>query len=272
MSPWQAASYKAQFNSIIREASREPMIVFSFAFDDGNISQVRDFYPVLKKNRFPATFYIVASEIDVPGKLSTGILQTLVRENNEIGSHGFTHRSLLRLRRNELRNELERSQDVLSRFGARSFAYPFGHFNESIAAEVARYYDSARAYSPAMIVNRAGSLQRYALKSFPIEGRFQPRIQPETSEFMLSRNLLQSDAWFIITIHGQTSINLSRISSAFSQTNLSWEQWCSYMRDIRSRMSCGRNGFFRHFDMFCSRLSDEKVTVTTVTQALQLFL
>lgn len=249
------------------------MAILSLTFDDGNESQVRDLYPVLKRNRLPATFYVVTSQIGQSGKLTPRGLDTLAQEKNEIGSHGHTHRSLPKLGLIELRDELEKSKETLTAFGVRSFSYPFGHLDDRIVEEVARHYDSGRAYSTDVIANRRDHLTRYVLRSFPIEGRFQTRIQPGARDFIFSRDSSRSDAWFIITMHGQVSVNFSRIASKFRRSNLKKEQLASNLGYIRGRLSVRQQDFLPNFERFCSFLddNDDTITVTTVSGALEQF-
>jgi peptidoglycan/xylan/chitin deacetylase (PgdA/CDA1 family) len=86
-----------------------------------------EFYPILRKHGLPGTFYVLPIQIGKPGKLSTGDLHHPVHEKNEVGSHELTHRSLPGLSSKQIKNELETSKDPLKVFGARSFAYPYGH-------------------------------------------------------------------------------------------------------------------------------------------------
>jgi len=225
-------------------------------------------------NCLPATFYVVAGQIGQSGRLTEDNLRTLARERNEIGSHGYTHRSLVRLKRNELKDELEKSKKALSAYGARTFSYPFGCFDSRVVAEVAHYYDSARSYNTDVLPNRRSPLNRYSLSSFPVEGRFQTRIQPGTRDFIFSRDSLQSDAWFIITLHGRVSVDSLRIASTLKRSNLTKEQLQAYLRYVRARLSIRQQGvFLRYFERFCSFLADNKdnITVTTVSGALEQF-
>jgi len=205
------------------------------------------------------------------GKLTESDLDLLVKEGNEIGSHGYSHRSLVRLRRDELKNELAKSKALLSTYGVTSFSYPFGCLDGRIVAEVSRYYDSARTYARGILPNRRIHLNRYSLSSFPIEGQFQTRIIPGTPDFIFSKSNLQSDSWFIITIHGRVSVNLSRIMSVFRLSNLTKEQLESYLHDVEMRLLVRHRHFLANFTQFCAFLVDNKdaITVTTVSAALQ---
>jgi peptidoglycan/xylan/chitin deacetylase (PgdA/CDA1 family) len=201
-------------------------------------------------------------------------LRTLADEGNEIGSHGYTHRSLVRLKPDQLKDELEKSKKELSPYRARIFSYPFGHFDSRSIEEVARYYDSARTYGTDVVANGVAHLNKYALKSFPVEGRFQTRIKPGARDFVFSQDNLQSNDWFIITLHGQISVNSLRLASLLRRPRLTKEQLQSDFRYLRARLLIRqREGFLRNFEQFCSFLADNEDTilVATVSEALERF-
>ena len=249
------------------------MPILSFTFDDGNASQVRDLYPLLRDHALPATFYVIASEIGLPGRLTESDLRSLSEEGNEIGSHGYTHRSLVTLKPDQLKDELEKSKRALSRYGVRTLSYPFGRFDSRVVIEVARYYDSARTYSIEMLSNRKTPLNRYSLHSFPVEGRFQTRIQPQSHDFIFSGKNLRSEAWFIITLHGQVSVNPWRVAYTLMRSPTK-EQLQSYFGYAGARLFSRHQGYFlQNFQKLCCFLAanDDTITVSTVSQTLDQF-
>lgn len=248
--------------------ARTPIV--SITFDDGNISQISEFYPILKRYGFAATFYVVAGQIGLPGKLSMDDLHRLFREGNEIGSHGMTHRSLLRIPAIQATVELEKSRDILKRFDTRAFSYPFGHYDMKVCSQARCYYESARGFSSHVSVNSIECLEKYALRSFPVDGTFQSRIDPERPEYLLSsRETVESHGWLILTLHGRTSISRRHLSSLLRRANLTREQMHAYARDIRGRLSVRHSSVLRNFDRFCSDLVHEKIVVKTVSRALE---
>jgi peptidoglycan/xylan/chitin deacetylase (PgdA/CDA1 family) len=248
----------------------QPLAIFSITLDDGKSSQIRELYPILRKYGFSATFYVVAGEIGLPGKLSIEDLRALVQEGNEIGSHGFTHRSLLGLDVGEVENELRKSREVLRPFNASAFAYPFGHYDRRTVSMVAQYYDSARAYGDAVRVNRSSLVERYALESFPVEGSFSARMDPRAPEYLLSsEEAVESDVWFILTLHGRSSINLGNIRTIFRRVNFTQEQRKAYLNSIRSSLLSSPPDILGHFETFCGGLSLMNARVLTVSDALK---
>jgi peptidoglycan/xylan/chitin deacetylase (PgdA/CDA1 family) len=251
--------------------------MLSFAFDDGNVSQLKDIYPILRKFGFCATFYVIAERIGFPGRLDFDDLRLLESEGNEIGSHSLTHRSLTRLASEEIEKEANGSLQVLRRFRVRSFAYPFGNYDDRVLGVVRRYYESARSYRASVTVsNKPQSLQRYALDSFPIEGEFAPLIDINSEHCILpQQSILLPDDWLILTLHGRTSINRFSIRSALKPSNLNHDQVRAHLRDIRNRLAAitykPEICFTEKLDRFLTRIEELGIPVVTVSQGLERF-
>ena len=77
--------------------------------------------------------------------MSVEELKTLQQYGWEIGSHGVSHQSLLRLNDEEIQYQLSHSKKVLeSSFGSiATYAYPYGDFSPYIENQVKKLYDSA---------------------------------------------------------------------------------------------------------------------------------
>jgi len=86
----------------------------TLTFDDGNQSDVLSALPVLNSHGFTATFYITTAWIGEPGFLTSENIRTLFDSGMEIGSHGHTHRYFSDLSHEELREEIDRSVEVLA--------------------------------------------------------------------------------------------------------------------------------------------------------------
>lgn len=125
-------------------------------FDDGYENLHRYALPILNIYNFTATVFICVENIGGTNKwnckdtknrkhLTELQLQDLKNSGWEIGSHGLTHNSLLKLSDEELQNEICDSKNQLqSVFGQiESYAYPYGDFNEYIKKKVAENYNTA---------------------------------------------------------------------------------------------------------------------------------
>ena len=125
-------------------------------FDDGYVGLLLNALPIMNEFGFTATVFVCT---DYLGKvndwnfkdkskrqhLSIDELKELQSCGWEVGSHGVTHRSLLRLNDEDLCKELQTSKDVLeSLFGpVKSYAYPYGDYSDYIMKQVSRFYDFA---------------------------------------------------------------------------------------------------------------------------------
>lgn len=125
-------------------------------FDDGYKGVLEHALPRLKRYGFTATIYVCTEYV---GKyndwnykdrvkrihLDYDELKMLIEEGWEIGSHGVSHRSLLRLSDEELITELVESKIALEKHIGQvdSYAYPYGDYSDFIITLVQKYYSSA---------------------------------------------------------------------------------------------------------------------------------
>ncbi len=138
----------------MNETERKYYIVCTF--DDGYKGVLENALPSMKRYGFTATVYVCTEYI---GKyndwnykdrqrrihLDYAELHALAREGWEIGSHGVTHRSLLRLSDEEVINELSDSKSKLEKHIGQidSYAYPYGDYNDFIMKLVKKHYQNA---------------------------------------------------------------------------------------------------------------------------------
>lgn len=138
----------------MNESERKNCIVCTF--DDGYKGVLEHAFPSMKRYGFTATVYVCTEYI---GKyndwnykdrvrrihLDYAELHALAREGWEIGSHGVTHRSLLRLNDEEVINELSDSKSTLEKHVGQidSYAYPYGDYNDFIMKLVKKHYRNA---------------------------------------------------------------------------------------------------------------------------------
>ncbi|MBI9060143.1 MAG: polysaccharide deacetylase family protein [Labilibaculum sp.] len=150
-------------------------------FDDGYENLHKYALPILNKYSFTATVFICVENIGCTNKwnfkdtkirkhLTEMQLQDLKNSGWEIGSHGLTHNSLLKLTDKELQNEIYDSKKQLeSIFGQiESYAYPYGDFNEYIKMKVAENYNTAYSLTKGgtLIGVDNHQIRRYFLSEF----------------------------------------------------------------------------------------------------------
>lgn len=128
------------------ELPRKPVIL---SFDDGWNDQFVYAFPLLKKYKYSATFFVFTNSIGKKGFLSWDQLQEMRSAGMNIGSHSLSHPYLTHISDPKvLWNEIDGSKKVLEeKLGTRitQFAYPFGQYNTAAVADVERAgYLSAR--------------------------------------------------------------------------------------------------------------------------------
>jgi peptidoglycan/xylan/chitin deacetylase (PgdA/CDA1 family) len=166
-------------------------------FDDGYYGQFRHAYPILRRYGVPGTFFLVAGSVGshtvLPhlglerGRMGEGDWLAewrplsweeageLAHNAMEIGSHGASHRSLGRIRRDETTDEVRRSKEVLeARLGVRVevFAYPFGSraYGDFDPAIQAVLHDTGYRGACTTVVGRNDrDADRFALRRIPVE-------------------------------------------------------------------------------------------------------
>lgn len=125
-------------------------------FDDGYVGLLQNAMPIMQQYGFTATVFVCTDYIgqlnnwnykDKKKRLHMSFeeLTELHKHGWEIGSHGVTHRSLLRLNDEEIIYELSVSKRILEeKFGSIiSYAYPYGDYSDFIMEFVKRYYTNA---------------------------------------------------------------------------------------------------------------------------------
>ncbi len=103
-------------------------------FDDGYADNYANAFPVLKKFKFPATFFVITQFVDdkKPGYMTWDQLEELAIEGMEIGSHTLDHPDLYGKPRTFQVTEIAGSKLMIeARIGTpvKSFCYPAGHYD-----------------------------------------------------------------------------------------------------------------------------------------------
>ena len=118
-----------------------PARTLVITFDDGWSDGYTHAYPILARDGFVATFFVISSRIGSPSFLSATQMRALIAAGDEIGNHTVDHRSLRGLTPSEVRWEVETaSERIAQATGARprSFAYPHGAQDSTIADAVSQ--------------------------------------------------------------------------------------------------------------------------------------
>jgi peptidoglycan/xylan/chitin deacetylase (PgdA/CDA1 family) len=124
-------------------------------FDDGFDETCEEASIILKKYRYPATFFLISNLIghwadwlaSRHSLVNWDGARSLVREGFAVGSHALTHRRLNQMSVQVAREEITRSKRILEDglgVAVQSFAYPFGCWNMELRDIVSQSgYDAA---------------------------------------------------------------------------------------------------------------------------------
>ncbi|MDP9360678.1 MAG: polysaccharide deacetylase family protein [Acidobacteriota bacterium] len=121
-------------------------------FDDAYADIVDHAFPVLEQHHFRATVFVITRWIgrrtdwDGARIMTAGAIRNWAQRSIDFGSHSRTHPDLRTLSNDELEAEVSGSrEDLESVLGSEvvSFAYPSGHHDERVRAQVAKHYQLA---------------------------------------------------------------------------------------------------------------------------------
>lgn len=128
------------------QATVSPVVV-TIQFDDGNLNQYTDAWPILQAHNMVATFYVNTGFIGDPTHMTWSQLQDLQSNGNEIAGHTLTHTDIKKLKPADARQQVCQDRDNLlaEHLNATDFAYPFGSFDAGSEQIVAACgYNSGR--------------------------------------------------------------------------------------------------------------------------------
>lgn len=106
-------------------------------FDDGDASNYRDAFPVLREKGFTATFFVTVNEIGKKGRMEWAMIQDLVKNGMEVGSHGLNHSFLTTHDSRTIQHELSASKQILEEnMGKRVdfVSIPHGFYDKRVLA------------------------------------------------------------------------------------------------------------------------------------------
>ena len=176
-------------NAAMENPAPTPMV--SFTFDDGMASALTQAAPTLQKYGLTGTNYVITDCVgmtEVPNTCRAGaevphmtwaqIAQLQNAYGWEIGSHTVDHQCLVsvgndcqatKLTAAEVDAELADSRAALKAngFNATAFAPPYGDYDMSAVAQVAKYYSSMRGFADTG--NNVWPLGDYLLRDVPVQ-------------------------------------------------------------------------------------------------------
>lgn len=130
---------EAEFRKQMEYAVQYKGDSFCISFDDGDISNYKLAYPILKKLGLKAYFFIIGNRVGRDGYMNWSEIKELSGKGMIIGSHGMTHRILAGLSNDELDYEIKDSKKILEENLDQKIEYisiPRGFYTEKIIDKI----------------------------------------------------------------------------------------------------------------------------------------
>lgn len=121
--------------SLLKEKKRLPPKTIAITFDDGNLDNYTNAYPVLKKFNLPAAIFVIVNDANGKSTLTWDQMREMQENNITIGSHTLSHPFLPSETLVVVREQIFQSKRILEeklRRRVTLFSYPSGGFNEKV--------------------------------------------------------------------------------------------------------------------------------------------
>jgi peptidoglycan/xylan/chitin deacetylase (PgdA/CDA1 family) len=184
---WRSGNSEDLRESLGGQRPKQPLAFLTF--DDGFADNESIALPLLREYGMAPMVFVLPPLLDHGGPLAwTEVterqrahpevmrsmdwqaLERMAEAGAEIGSHGLTHRSMVTLEPEALRDELLDSRRILrDRFGrCDALAYPFGHWNSAVARAAA---DAGYTFAFSVPSNGQPSAGPHAVPRVPVDHR-----------------------------------------------------------------------------------------------------
>ena len=81
----------------------------ALTFDDGPSIYTKKIIDILKKNNCNATFFVLGNKVEI----YQDILRKSLKNGNEIGNHSYSHKWLIKLNEEQLKEQIYKTQDII---------------------------------------------------------------------------------------------------------------------------------------------------------------
>ena len=145
----------------ITDGAQLPACTFIITFDDGNLDNYTNAYPIMKKYGFIGVLYVVENYIDADSYMTSGQIHELLAAGWELGSHTMNHVDLVTAQPEQRLYEINNSKRSLEqKFGVSviTLSYPFGEYDGGVMDAV---YSSG--YIAAMGLGSSSSQSNFEL-------------------------------------------------------------------------------------------------------------
>jgi peptidoglycan/xylan/chitin deacetylase (PgdA/CDA1 family) len=136
---WQTITM-GQLGDYLRLGTQPSPRSFVISFDDGYEDGYSYAFPILQREGFVATFFVIAGRIGQADFLTSSEMRDLVAAGNEIGNHSISHVDLRVMTPERLVKETYGASTIIAGdvgVWPQSFSYPIGLTNPAVSDAVA---------------------------------------------------------------------------------------------------------------------------------------
>ncbi len=164
-------NYNYRVTTIGTEESLEKAVIITF--DDGEMNNFQNAFPVLKESGYPAYFFVTVKRIGKSGYMGWEELRRIRDAGMMVGSHGLNHEILTDLTDKKLEEELEVSKMQLEqnlKIQIDDFSVPRGFYDERILAKA-----EAAGYKNIFVSGKAPSDRKNCFGRIAVRGSWSVR-------------------------------------------------------------------------------------------------
>lgn len=121
-----------QYYSMINGEMMVPKKPVLITFDDGASDNYTKAFPILKKYKLKATYFVVANWLDTKGYLTSYQVNKLAKNNIDIECHGLNHERLSQFSSDEQYKIVYAAREKISKISGKEvnyYAFPYGDLN-----------------------------------------------------------------------------------------------------------------------------------------------
>lgn len=111
---------------------KKPLKYVALTFDDGPSSFTEEIIDLLQKYNYNATFFVLGNKLNLNYK---DILKKSIKNGNEIGVHGYSHRSFTKMRQATMEEEITKTRKYiknLTGYESTLVRPPYGNITKTI--------------------------------------------------------------------------------------------------------------------------------------------
>ena len=111
---------------------KKPLKYVALTFDDGPSSFTEEIIDLLQKYNYNATFFVLGNKLNLNYK---DVLKKSIKNGNEIGVHGYSHRSFTKMRQATMEEEITKTKKYiknLTGYESNLVRPPYGNITKTI--------------------------------------------------------------------------------------------------------------------------------------------